>query len=285
MKNLFKAFIFKLRKDLTFRVTLIVGGALAIGLSVLLFVIDLGTKNLGGEELKMCSGQGLFVFSLSPAQNFGIAVPINLITFTVLEFTQGTIRNKIITGNSKTKIYFSLILSGIVFTLLLMGSYIGLCVALGSIFGGFDANGTVLGGLMGTVTPDFLWKVGVLALLAYLFIAVATIFCATLFRNIGPCIPIVIILIMICYFGGLAGSVFDSLGALFGDGVKTFLTILKYINPLHSLGASILPTGSGDSTELAINTTDFWIEFVNNFIYIALFTVGGWLLFRKRDVK
>ena len=91
MANLFKAFIFKLRKDLTFRITLIVGAALAVGLSLILFFIDLGLKNSGIDDFKLCTGQTLFVMSLSPAQNFGLAVPINLITFTVLEFTQGTV--------------------------------------------------------------------------------------------------------------------------------------------------------------------------------------------------
>lgn len=285
MRNLFKAFIFRLRKDLTFRITLIVGGALAVGLALILFFIDLGLKNVD-FDMKLCTGQTLFVSSLSPAQNFGLAVPINLITFTVLEFTQGTIRNKIITGNSKTKIYFSLILSGIVFTLLLMFAYVGLCVGLGSIFGGFDPHGMVMGLVNGTVSPEFLWKIGVLALLAYIFIAVMTIFFASLIRNVGPCIPIVIILIMIFYFGGTIASVMSALGEILGDGMKNFLLAIKYIDPLYSLAAfsSEVDPNTGASY-LAISNADFWTEVINNLIYIAAFTLGGWLLFRKRDVK
>lgn len=285
MRNLFKAFIFRLRKDLTFRITLIVGGALAVGLALILFFIDLGLKN-ADIDMKLCTGQTLFVSSLSPAQNFGLAVPINLITFTVLEFTQGTIRNKIITGNSKTKIYFSLILSGIVFTLLLMFAYVGLCVGLGSIFGGFNPHGMVMGLVNGTVSPEFLWKIGVLALLAYIFIAVMTIFFASLIRNVGPCIPIVIILIMIFYFGGTLASAMDALGEILGDGMKNFLLAIKYIDPLYSLAAfsSEVDPNTGASY-LAISNADFWTEVINNLVYIAAFTLGGWLLFRKRDVK
>ena len=107
MWNLFKAFIFKLRKDLTFRITLIVGAGVAILLTVIYLFIDLAAKNLVGEagyKFLFATGQNLFINSFSPAQNFGIAIPVNLITFTVLEFTQGTIRNKIIAGNSKPKI-------------------------------------------------------------------------------------------------------------------------------------------------------------------------------------
>ena len=49
-----------------------------------------------GQDFKVATGQSMLVFSMSPAQNFGIAIPINLAVFIVLEFTQGTIRNKVI---------------------------------------------------------------------------------------------------------------------------------------------------------------------------------------------
>ena len=109
MGNLFKAFLFKLRKDLTFRITLFIGLGLAVLMTLIYLGIDLVVKALEEDpssyKFVFCTGQNLFINSLSPAQNFGIAIPINLITFTVLEFTQGTIRNKIIAGNSKTNIY------------------------------------------------------------------------------------------------------------------------------------------------------------------------------------
>ena len=112
MINLFRAFFFKLTKDLTFRITAIIGVGLAIVISLIFFAID---KVSGDDGLfRMASGQNLLITSLSPTQNFGLSVPINLITFTVLEFTQGTIRNKIIAGNSKGKIYASLFISGLI---------------------------------------------------------------------------------------------------------------------------------------------------------------------------
>lgn len=279
MANLFKAFLFKLRRDLTFRITLFVGLGLAIFLTLIYLGIDMMVKiSLEPEQQEVykfayCNGQNLFIGSLSPAQNFGIAIPVNLITFTVLEFTHGSIRNKIIAGNSKAKIYFSLLLSGLVFTFALLIAYSLLCLGLGSIIGGFDPYGICPG--------DFLWKIILLAIFAYIFITAMTIFFATLFRNIGPSIPVVILLIMGMY---LLSSIFGGLGGLI-DGNDTFKSIaeaLKYINPIHTLGSVGINTLTGS---LSIDDSALIAEIINNIVLSAAFTVGGVLIFKRRDVK
>ena len=115
MKNIFKAFLFKLKKDLSFRIIGIIGLALAVLLPTILFLIDLGISQLNDDGKithMLCTGQSLLVSSWSPTQNFGLAIPITLITLTVLEFTNGTIRNKVISGYSKTKIYLGLYFTG-----------------------------------------------------------------------------------------------------------------------------------------------------------------------------
>lgn len=287
MVNLFKAFLFKLRRDLTFRITLFIGLGIAVLMTLIYLGIDLGMKALAEQvseetdepyKFMFCTGQNLFISSLSPAQNFGIAIPVNLISFTVLEFTQGTIRNKIIAGNSKTKIYFSLILSGLVFTFALIITYSLLCLGLGSIFGGFDINGTTTSG---SLNAEFFWKLVVLSITAYILITVGTIFFATLLRNIGPCIPIVILLILGCY---LVSTIFSAV-AMLGDEVefiKTATELLKYLNPLHSI-ASYASSIGGDKLE--IKNDAFIAEIINNLVYTGLFLGFGLLIFKKRDVK
>lgn len=283
MRNLFKAFLFKLRKDLTFRITLFIGLGIAVLMTLIYLGIDLGLKALAQEaeenyKFSFCTGHNLFISSLSPAQNFGIAIPVNLISFTVLEFTHGTIRNKIITGNSKSKIYFSLILAGLVFTFALIVSYSLLCLALGSIIGGFDINGSLL--LGGTLNAEYFVKLIVLTIMAYILITVTTIFFATLLRNIGPCIPIVILLILGCY---LVSTIFGAVSVL-GDSVdfiKNMTQVLKYVNPLHSIAAS----STNEEGLLVIANDAFIAEIVNNVIYSAIFLFFGLLIFKKRDVK
>ena len=304
MRNIFNAFLFKLKKDLSFRIIGIIGLALAVILPVILFLIDLGISQLNDDSKithMLCTGQSLLVSSWSPTQNFGLAIPITLITITVLEFTNGTIRNKVISGYSKTKIYLGLYFTGLLYTLALISLYVLVCFGLGCAFGGFDPHGELfslssLGG--GNITPDFIWKVIVLSLLAYVVIATMTIFFSTLFRNIGPSIPVVIILIIACsalasitqvlsLFGSEADEA-DSMAKLLSGIGK----VIKAVNPVHS----ILVFDSTTTTEfvneelnytttIGISWSSFWTQIANNLVYIAAFFTGGLLIFKKRDIK
>ena len=146
MGRLLKAFFFKLSRDLTFRITLIIGAVMAVAISLLYFGMQkFLLDELGGgvEGVKLVCGQMMFTTSMSPVQNYGLVIPINLIIFTCLEFSQGTIRNKIIAGNSKFKIYASLYVTGLVFALSLLSVYILICTGFGAIFGGFNLKDNV----------------------------------------------------------------------------------------------------------------------------------------------
>lgn len=260
MANLFKAFIFKLRKDLTFKITLLVGVGLAIMMTLLFLLIEKVT----GE--KMLNGQMMLLSAISPIQNFGIAIPVNLITFTILEFTQGTIRNKIISGCSKAQIYISICLTGLVFTFALASVYVLLCFGLGSIFGGFDPNGVIAG--TATIEPYFIPKIILVAILSYTSITMFTLFFATLFRNIGPTIPVVIVTLTFCY---LVGTL---LGTMFNNEVITWLQ--RILNPLYAI--SLINSGAM-AQETCIAAC------ISNIVYASLFFVGGLIIFKKRDIK
>ena len=263
--------------------------------------IKLELDGSGSIQHMLCTGQGLLISSWSPTQNFGLAIPINPITFTVLEFTNGTIRNKIISGYSKTKIYLGLYFTGLLYTLAIISLYVLVCFGLGCAYGGFNPKGELfsLSSLSGgTITPEFLWKVIVLSLLAYTVIATVTIFFSTLFRNIGPTIPVVIILVVIC--AGMASI--SQVLSLFGSdseeaesmakllsGIGKFL---KAINPVHSIlvfdtttTTEVVNEELNYTTTIGISWSSFWTQVTNNLIYIAAFFTGGLLLFKKRDIK
>ena len=187
MARLLKAFFYKISKDITFRIVLFIGLGMAIFTSLMYFI-------LGSDYL---TGQSMLLGSFSVTQNFGISIPICLISFIYLEFTQGIIRNKIIAGHSKAKVYASLYLSGLVFTLAILGVYVLACFGIGCIFGGFDPNGTAfLLAAMANITPMYIVKFLIMALVTYSAIVSFTVFVVTLFRNMGPCIPIVLIVVM-----------------------------------------------------------------------------------------
>ena len=292
MSRLFKAFLFKLSKDLTFRITLIIGGALALFITLVYLLIDATTAEAaaeyGGTTIKYFTGPNMLFTSMSPVNNFGLALPINLITFICLEFTQGTIRNKIIAGHSKIRIYISLCLSGLVFTFALLLVYMGILVSLGTIFGGFDLTQEVMTGLLGYTYVDvtFIMEMVLICILFYATLVFFTVFFATLFRSIGPCIPVVIVTLLILYTSGVMITTLAYIPEVDTEGMIIFT---EAINPLY-----VLTGGYTTITKLTEGGMDYYAQIetrtlittcVSNLVYSGIFFVGGFLIFGKRDVK
>lgn len=288
MGRLIKSFFFKLTRDLTFRIVLIIGAGLAFLMTGLYLLIDLGLGTFG-ENIKFLSGPNMLLTSLSPVDNFGLAIPICLITFICLEFSQGTIRNKIIAGHSKFKIYSALMISGLILTFSLLLVYVGLCTLLGTIFGGFDLEQpivlltlTILGAYSDGV---YIAQMLVTAIVVYISIVSYTIFFAALFRNIGPCIPVVIIALLMLSVGG-------SMVAMIGDALENeaLVNFVKIVDPLYVLSGggtteSYVVVNDTPKAYVSIETGAFVATIVNNLVYAALFFIGGAFIFIKRDVK
>lgn len=277
MLRLFKAFIFKISRDLTFRITLIIGAGIAVFMALLYALLDF---SMDLEGVKMLTGQGMLVNSMSPVQNYGIAIPVNLITFTCLEFTQGTIRNKIIAGHSKAKIYASLFLSGLIFAFLLLGVYLGICTALGSIFGGFDLDTVTMAGTgYGMFSAKYILQMLLACVVTYISIVSFTIFFATLFRSIGPSIPVVMILLMICYLGA---TIVSAMALFEMPGLDALINVMKVINPLYALGCS---PSLDDGNRFYLENDVVISAVISNLVYATIFFIGGLFIFKKRDVK
>ncbi len=288
MVRLFTAFLFKLRKDATFKVTLIIGAGVAIFMCLLYFAIDM----YAGANYKAFTGQTMLINSLSPVQNFGFAIPINLISFICLEFTQGTIRNKIIAGNSKFKIYASLFLSGLVFAFALIIAYAGICTGIGAIFGGFDLSKYTLVnlGFPAVIDWKFIVKTLIIYCLIYVFVTSFAVFVATTFRVVGPAIPVVTVTLMLAFFGAYLVT-FEM------SNNETVLNILKFADPLYApVGANMeyfyeTVIIEGQEQNVIVNTVAYYdqLTFIGSFVstitYSAIFFAAGAIEFVKRDVK
>lgn len=284
MLRLFKSFLFKISRDLTFRITLIVGVALAFFMTLLYFALDNFMNDtfvdVGGSPVLFCTGQSMLVNSVSPVQNFGIAIPVNLISFICLEFSHGTIRNKIIAGNSKFKIYSSLLIGGLVFAFSLLFAYMGLSTLLGTIFGGFDLEKTIIVGTSvggAKLTGDFIWKLLLICVVCYIGIVSFTVFFATLFRNIGPTIPVVMMTLLLLYVGGVVVGTMDTLEVE----SNALMNAIKILDPLYSLGNYSI----NDDGYAFITNTALISSLIVNLTYAAIFFAGGAVIFAKRDVK
>ena len=290
MGRLLKAFFFKLSRDLTFRIVLIIGAGIAFFMTAIYLMIDLSLEGLAGDmPLKFLTGPNMLLTSFNPTDNFGLAIPICLITFICLEFSQGAIRNKIIAGHSKFQIYTSLVLSGLVLTFSLLIVYCGLCTLIGTIFGGFNLDDPILIitlSIAGAYAePWYFWQMIITAIVVYICLVSFTVFFAALFRSIGPCIPIVIIsLIML----SLVGTLVTSFSVFLED--DTLVNILKIIDPLYVISGggtelSYIVKNDNPTQYVTIENGAFIATIINNLVYAAIFYVGGAFIFMKRDVK
>ncbi len=264
MFNIIKASLFKLFRDRTFHVTAIIGFVLAF--------LMIGVNALIG----MSNGQRFFLTAITPGNSFGLTIPINLIVFTVGEFTYGTVRNKIIAGLSKAKIFLGLFVTGLVFTFILTAGYSLLVIGVSSIIGGFDAD--AIGGM------NFILCYIAYMICAYIFITAVSVFFATLVRNIGGSNTIVIILLVFLTLLPLITFV----------GKNDLLTVehwSMWINPLFMAGfygndiVSII-AGSGSALPYFEQSTSMILAgILIPLAWSTVFVVSGLFIFKHTDVK
>ena len=123
------------------------------------------------------------------------------------------------------------------------------------------------------------------AIVVYASIVSFTVFIAALFRNVGPCIPVVIIILMMLAMGG-------TLITLVGDLLENdaLITFVEIVDPLYvisggGLETNIILENDVQKPYMVVETGAFVATIINNLVYAALFFVGGALIFAKRDVK
>jgi len=261
MFNIIKASLFKLFKDKTFRVTLIIG--LILGIALPCFYKALNNTLIG-------NGSYMLVSSFNPTQNFGLAIPINLIILIVGEFTFGTIRNKVIVGYRKSYIYFSIFLVGLIFTLTLLLSYTGLSILMGSI----------LNGGWGSLTGSEAGKFILIGICGYIFVTSLSVFFATLTRNQGSAIGLTILILVACMIGAIAQAASSAINNN-PDGVLASC----WLNPLFS--ESIIGIGNSYQSSFTALLSGKYLagSICSPLIYATIFYVAGMLLFKNRDLK
>ena len=161
---------------------------------------------------------------------------------------------------------------------------------LGTIFGGFDLDKPVvsitslsLSG--GYVDGAYIAQILVTAMVVYINIVCYTVFFAALFRNIGPCIPVVIIVLMMLSLGG---SIVSMIGELLeNDGLVKAVMILDplFVISGGGLDTSIVVKDDVTKSVMYVKTDAFVSTIINNLVYSGIFFAGGALIFAKRDVK
>ena len=262
MFKIIRASLFKLFKDRPFKITLIIGVSLAV-------VFSLAYRFLLPE---LGSGYYSLMTSSSPSNNFGLAVPINLITFIIGEYNYGTIRNKIIAGNKRINIYIALFVMGLIYSLSMMTIYVGMSVGLSTILGGFYPTD------LDPVSAKTIITIIGATIMVYVTLTALSILAATAIRNIGGAITVTVVLIMVGYLVGMVINLDVAMD--FTVEKVTYPVWVQLVDPIffHSV-VSLQTFGIGDVADLLP------LNIASNGIYTVAFLAGGIALFQYRDVK
>lgn len=262
----------RILKDKLFLVICIIGLAFALFTPLLYKVLFSSLQGEGMDDLlsMYVSAKQILFSSFSLTNNFGLILPIFLMIIVCKDFNQGTIRNKVICGHSRTKIFLSIFIScaTIMCATILLYALIQFFISL-LLFDyspeGF--NKKEVGYLLKSISLD---------LLVYIFVSALISFLCVFMKNVGMSI--------VSYFGivvlMLAVVSILSVVILFvpesSQGLKNFYQFLLDINFLNH--TTVIGLGEyAKYQELKI--------FLSDLIGIGAFVGFGVLAFNKKDLK
>lgn len=265
MKNLLKVDFYRLRKDKT----ALIGAIVAAGFLIFTVIMYVGIwafqNRMEGDQITLFYPKNAFVQGFQMGNNVGLIISILIAVLTTRDFSQNTLRLKIINGHERWKIYLSMIIVNLTYGASIILSYSILSLLFSSLIFGYGQPFTVneFFTLLGT---------GALALLiAILIISIVTAFSMRT-KRMGAAIGLTIAFIM----GEVILTMFLLLSPIvIRDLPEWFLKVLQ-----------IFPTiGLQNLMTYNLDTTDIIIVVVSNVFFIFLTNFLSILSFNKSDIK
>ncbi len=271
MINLLKADLKRMLRDKLFLITCIIGAGFALITGLLYFGLNSLIDSLE-EGLLMFYAKDILAASFAPLSNFGLALPIFICIILNKDFSYGTIRNKIICGYSRTKIYLSLLISTILLMVTTILGYTVVNFGLSSLLLDYSITTTFAKDL------EYILLTILFGVIGYILLASFVVFFSTTTKNGG--------LAIILYFG-IAFlltliSVACALSSSFlGDDMsffKNIFEILCNINIFYLFNSVIGYVDVYHLKEILFIVFDV-------IIFGTLITLLGIKIFNKKDLK
>ena len=274
MRELIQADLKRVIKDKLLLVLAILAVVFAL-ITPLTFALVFSVIDVSEEPMlsSLVSAKGLFFQSFSMTNNMGFIAPVLLAIVLYKDFSYGTVRNKIISGKSRSQIFLStfIVCSLVLVCLIMLSAFITLGVSL--IF--FDYQE---GAFAAADLGYFFASLG-FELLVLLFMSALLSLLCTCSKNLG----IAIVLYLAFTFAlTLVGSFTQVIGAVAQTFVESEL-LAKVINVIDRLnvGMSTSYIGTGDSYSLS----DVLYLTLPALSGIAAFLGLGLVSFNKKDLK
>ena len=233
MRNLYVADLKRILKDKLFLVTCILAGVFAV-INPLLNKVLFEALDLGDMLGMMANAKSMFFSAFLPSDNLGLVMPILIAIIVCKDFSQGTVRNKIISGKSRTAIFLSHLLAAATVMCALMLLHALLTLGVSLCFFSYQETAFTLadfGYLMASIAFE---------LLVYIAIAAIVTFIATLSKNMGICI---LLYLAISMGFAIVGAVFQVAGAFLDPSAAGYGAI-ELLNALNIYTSSLIGAGT-----------------------------------------
>ena len=263
-KGIFKADLYRIFKSKLSFVSLILAVAFPLFMSLMYYGIDLMMNALDDTEDVMFSlfnVRTLIASAYSLSDNLGLIIPIFAAIFVSLDLTNGTMRNKIISGASRTKVYLSHLFASMLYNAIIITTYALFTILFGLIFFDWGVE------FAGEEVTRFIYLV-IIGTMTFIYIATISTLLALILNNVAPAI---IFTVLISVGLGLATTVIRLID--YED-----FKYLVYLIPTFSTGSALL-----------FNPTIDNIMFIEGVLSLVVFgglnTFLGILVFRKKELK
>lgn len=281
MLKLLKVDLKRVFKDKLFLVMGILALAFAVA-TPLLYVVLFSSLGLNTDEMSMTlealgmsiNAKSMFFQSFSLGNNLGLILPVLLAIILCKDFSHGTVRNKIISGKSRTSIFMSMytVCFSVLFGVMVMHALLTMLVSL--IFFPYQSTEFVASDI-GYFLLSLLFEA-----LLYAFVSALVSFLCACTKNMGLAIVGYVAIVMIM-------SVVTSMlqvGALMvpvaDDGYSAIQKVLEFLQDVNPFNfAAVIGVGTEYSAREVLCCI------LSPAILSAGITLLGIFKFKKKDIK
>lgn len=273
MTNLIKTDLKRIFKDKLFTVICIIG--LAFG--VITPLLYKGFADLAGLDALSAfmafDGKSIFISAFNPAGDFGMILPVLVSIIIFKDFSQGTVRNKLICGKTRAQVFLSTFATSAIALCTLILTYAVFSLSFSLLFFNFQATPFTISDL------GYMLLTTLFEILVYILISALVSFMCVFMKNVG--VTIVVYVAITFFFSFIDGLLIIGAGALSISGLDpAIIKLLTLASKINVFGTSF-PAG-----KVAVySLEDVLCIVLPTVLGSILFVVLGILTFRKKDLK
>lgn len=270
MRELLKTDLRRIVKDKLFLVVCILGAFFAISTPLLYKGLSVAL-NMEDDLLSMfATTKGIFFTSFSPSGNYGLLLPILLAIVLCKDFSYGTVRNKIICGKSRTKIFLSMLFSGMIVMCGAMLAHALLTLGVSLCFFPYQTEAF-------TVDTFLYILLSVLfSVLIYVFISSVICLLSVCMKSVGLA---VVLYFAINFFFSIVGAVVSVAAMFVQTSDELLVKIFEILQKANLFTSTFIGTGT------TYSATDVLCVLIPIFAGTAICVFLGINIFRKKDIK